>query len=258
MAENQLPDQYQFAKQFYRNVLNTSNGASITLTGHSLGGSLTQLLAAETGFSAVTFNPYGAKDLISAINARYELSLDPNATYNNITNHQTLLDGISRLDGSSPFGSDQLGQMQTHTALSELPAAMMITDSAHIGILSAVAFPATYLEVKFHWSHSIDKFTDEVFPQEALVAQVGQEFKDFVRALNDQIDAIEQARATAQANLQNDFLQLAATAGQTYQDVVNATSSAMEQLVDLLSTAAKSAVERIFEYFTTQIWKRCR
>ncbi|MBK8570451.1 MAG: hypothetical protein IPN81_11155 [Nitrosomonadales bacterium] len=47
--------------------------------------------------------------------------------------------------------------------------------------------------------------------------------------------------------MQNDFLQLAATAGQTYQDVVNATSSAMEQLVDLLSAAAKSAVETFLD-----------
>ncbi|MBK8570452.1 MAG: hypothetical protein IPN81_11160 [Nitrosomonadales bacterium] len=75
-----------------------------------MGGSLTQLLAAEKGIPAVTFNPYGTKDLIPVLNSRYSPNIDSNATYNNITNHQTLLDGISRLDGSSPFGSDQLAR----------------------------------------------------------------------------------------------------------------------------------------------------
>jgi len=251
MAANQLPDQYQFAKQFLEQVVNdpSNAGASITTTGHSLGGSLAQLLAAETGLTATTFNPYGTKDLIPALNSRYGLNIDPNATYNNITNHQTMLDGVSRLGSSSPFGSDQLGQMQMHVAFSELPAAVMIASSAFFpGGTSVVAFPATYLAVEFYWSHSIDRFTQEIYPQEALVTQVGQEFKDFVRTLNDQINAVEQAGATAQANLQNDFLQLAGTAGQTYQDVVNATSSAMGQLADLLSAAEKSAVKIFLDF----------
>src|SRR3989338_5274777 len=248
MAANQLPDQYQYARQFYIDVLNASGSTNIATTGHSLGGSLAQLLAADKGLQATTFNPYGTKDLIPALNSRYGLNIDPNATYNNITNHQTLLDGVSRLGSSSPFGSDQLGQMQTHVALTELPAAAMIAGSALMGGASVVAFPATYLAVEFYWSHSIDRFTDEVFPQEALVTQVGQEFKDFVRTLNDQINAVEQAGATAQANLQNDFLQLAGTAGQTYQDAVNATSSAMGQLADLLSAAEKSAVKIFLDF----------
>lgn len=58
MGVDQLPDQYQYARQFYFDVLAASKGAPITITGHSLGGSLTQLLAAETGLPAVTFNPY--------------------------------------------------------------------------------------------------------------------------------------------------------------------------------------------------------
>ncbi len=250
MAANKLPDQYQFAKQFLDQVLNDplNAGASITITGHSLGGSLAQLLAAETGLAATTFNPYGAKDLIPAINAQYGLSLDPNASYSNITNHQTTLDGVSLLGSSSPVGSDQLGQMQTHVAFSELPAAAMIAGSALMGVTSAVAFPATYLAVEFYWSHSIDRFTDEVFPQEALVAQVGHNFTDFVRTLNDQINAIEQAGATAQANLQNDFQQLAGTAGQTYQDTVNSVSAAMEQIAGAMTAAEKSAAKTFLDF----------
>jgi hypothetical protein len=122
MAVNQLPDQYLFAEQFLDQVVDaySNAGVSITITGHSLGGSLAQLLAAETGLSATTFNAYGTKDLVPDLNSRYGLNIDPNATYNNITNHQTMLDGVSRLDGSSPFGSDQLGQMQMHVAFRTL------------------------------------------------------------------------------------------------------------------------------------------
>jgi len=71
MAANKLPDQYQFAKQFLDQIVNdpSNAGASITITGHSLGGSLAQLLAAQTGLSAVTFNPYGTKDLIVRSNS---------------------------------------------------------------------------------------------------------------------------------------------------------------------------------------------
>ncbi len=251
MMANQLPDQYQYAKQFYRDVLAVSGDTPIATTGHSLGGTLAQLLAAESTqagnplLTAVTFNPYGAKDLIPAINAQYGLSLDPNASYSNITNHQTMLDGVSRLGSSFPVGSGQIGQMQTHTAASELVAAALVIAARG---MSPAAFPAAYLAVEFYWSHSIDRFTDEVFPQEALVAQVGHNFTDFVRTLNDQINAIEQAGATAQANLQNDFQQLAGTAGQTYQDTVNSVSAAMEQIAGAMTAAEKSAAKTFLDF----------
>ena len=74
MGANQLPDQYQYARQFLEEVKAAYQGAPITLTGHSLGGALTQLLAAETGLTATTFNAYGAKDLVPALNQRYGMA----------------------------------------------------------------------------------------------------------------------------------------------------------------------------------------
>lgn len=70
MGLRKVPDQYEYARNFYQKVQAAYGGASVTLTGHSLGGALTQLQAAETGLHAETFNPYGAKTLIPALNAR--------------------------------------------------------------------------------------------------------------------------------------------------------------------------------------------
>ncbi|MFZ3019431.1 MAG: calcium-binding protein [Gallionella sp.] len=211
---------------------------------------MAQLLAAETGLTASTFNPYGTKDLIPALNTRYGLSLDPNATYNNITNHQTLLDGVSRLDRSSPFGSDQLGQMQTHIALSELPAAAMVAGSALLGGASVVAFPATYVAVEFYWSHSIDRFTNEIFSPPT--PSVAKDFVDFARNLGNQINAIESSITSAAdpivIKLQDDFQKLSGTLAQTYQDAVNSTSTMMEQIADAMTAAEQSAVKTFLDF----------
>lgn len=57
-----VPSQKAGAVNFYNSIINSdlvSSSANITLTGHSLGGALTQLVAAETGAYAVTFNAPG-------------------------------------------------------------------------------------------------------------------------------------------------------------------------------------------------------
>ena len=56
------PSQKAGALNFYNSIINNdlvSSSVQITLTGHSLGGALTQLVAAETGAYAVTFNAPG-------------------------------------------------------------------------------------------------------------------------------------------------------------------------------------------------------
>ena len=252
LITNKLPDQYPLAQQFYNDVSSANSGAQITLTGHSLGGSLSQLLAAESTksgnitVSAVTFNPYGTKDIAATC------GVDPNGTYNNITNHQTMLDGVSRADSQSPIGSDQLGQMQTHAAPTEYVAAAMIAGSALLGPDSAVAFPATFLAVKFGWSHSIDRFTQEIFAPPTLTSSAAKGFVDFAHNLGNQINGLESSITSAAdpivTALQNDFQQLSGAIGQGYQGAVNSVSAAMAQIASAMTAAEKSAVQTFLDF----------
>ncbi|MDP1902717.1 MAG: DUF2974 domain-containing protein, partial [Pseudomonadota bacterium] len=151
MGLRKVPDQYEYARNFYQKVQAAYGGASVTLTGHSLGGALAQLQAAETGLHAETFNPYGAKTLIPALNEKYGLDLDPEATYSNITNHRTLFDGVSQIPGSA-----QLGEMNTRIAASELVALIAV---------ATIRSPALLTALSGYWSHSAERFTNEIFPE---------------------------------------------------------------------------------------------
>lgn len=141
MGLNLLPGQYQDAQNYLQQVIDANNGADISITGHSLGGALSQLLGAETGLYTETFNPYGAKDLVD------ELGIDPDGAYPNIHNNQTRFDPVSRLPGSG-----QLGDMTTYTAASELPAMMMGLPFGLPGVTAASLR-----------SHLLDRFTEEIF-----------------------------------------------------------------------------------------------
>ena len=72
----------------------------VTTTGHSLGGALAQLLAAEFGIRAETFNAYGAYDIA------VKLGMNPDAAMNLVTNHRDVFDPISSL--SDHIGSSSM------------------------------------------------------------------------------------------------------------------------------------------------------
>ena len=86
-----VPGQYTGALNFYNEILkmnNVSLVANITLTGHSLGGGLAQLVAAKTGVSAITFNAPGMKYALSKIDCNQE------GSYSNIKNYITMNDYV--------------------------------------------------------------------------------------------------------------------------------------------------------------------
>ena len=61
--EKKIPPQINEAKNFIKTIQADPKfkNKNITLTGHSLGGSLAQLIGAMYGYNTVTFNPYGTK-----------------------------------------------------------------------------------------------------------------------------------------------------------------------------------------------------
>ena len=65
---NKIPNQFYDAKKFYEKIKKNNPDTKITFVGHSLGGSLSQLMSNETGCDAVTFNAYGVKNIIGEEN----------------------------------------------------------------------------------------------------------------------------------------------------------------------------------------------
>jgi Ca2+-binding RTX toxin-like protein len=93
----QLPfghnDQYDAAKAFYKQVSDANQNAPISLTGHSLGGALAQLVGAATDTKATAFNAPGVANLLPSV-----LPENDNRTpadFTNITNHNLLADAVS-------------------------------------------------------------------------------------------------------------------------------------------------------------------
>lgn len=79
--------QYNDAKKLYNNVNQKYGNKRIVLTGHSLGGSLAQIVSAETGRKAVTFNAYGTGDILLNMGYKNQRLLD-------ITNYGNKNDNI--------------------------------------------------------------------------------------------------------------------------------------------------------------------
>lgn len=64
LAKKKLPNQYVDAQKFYEKVRKDFPDQEIIFTGHSLGGSLAQLMSNKTGHEAVTFNAYGVRNIL--------------------------------------------------------------------------------------------------------------------------------------------------------------------------------------------------
>lgn len=63
MSRSRIPAQATDALKAYDEIKRMYPNAEITVTGHSLGGSLAQIVSAIRGVAAVTFNAYGTKNM---------------------------------------------------------------------------------------------------------------------------------------------------------------------------------------------------
>ena len=96
MAKKKLPNQYADAQKFYEKVKKDFPDREIVFTGHSLGGSLAQLMSNKTGHETVTFNAYGVRDILQG-NVRDNLD--------NIRNYGNVDDSIYNLNLNNQLGN---------------------------------------------------------------------------------------------------------------------------------------------------------
>lgn len=98
MGLKKIPEQYEKAKEFTDVVQKYANlkNCDLTLTGHSLGGSLAQIMGATRNIPAVTFNAYGTKDILDNYNLKYDA--------NNVVNYINRHDGIATVNSQNYIG----------------------------------------------------------------------------------------------------------------------------------------------------------
>ena len=95
MARKNIPEQATEAIKVYDQVKQDYPNSEVTVTGHSLGGSLSQIVSSVRGCEAVTFNAYGTKDMFeNSANIKEE----------NIVNYVNEMDGVTMVNGENHVG----------------------------------------------------------------------------------------------------------------------------------------------------------
>ena len=99
MGLKEFPKQIEDAKALLSEIESNPDlrNCDITLTGHSLGGSLAQMLGALYGYKTVTFNAYGTKDILDNYNLKYNDK--------NIVNYSNKQDPITMSNSKNQIGT---------------------------------------------------------------------------------------------------------------------------------------------------------
>ena len=95
MAKSKIPAQTTDALKIYDKVKREHPNADIVVTGHSLGGSLAEIVSGIRGNLAVTFNAYGIRDMFRERNVLKE---------NNVVNYVNEYDAVSMVNGQNHIG----------------------------------------------------------------------------------------------------------------------------------------------------------
>lgn len=95
MTRSRIPEQTRDALDLYNRVKKEYPDKNITSTGHSLGGSLAEIVGALNGELAVGFNAYGVRDLFNENAVIQE---------DNIVNYVNIQDAVTMVNGENHIG----------------------------------------------------------------------------------------------------------------------------------------------------------
>ena len=121
MFMKKVPEQFYDAICVYADTKKKHLNANITITGHSLGGSLAQLVGAVSREKTVAFNPYGTKQILDNLK---EYKIIQHSDYSNITNYKTSNDLIfnafelgncNKNPGKTYIVEDNMGPINSHS-----------------------------------------------------------------------------------------------------------------------------------------------
>ena len=118
MWKRKFPEQANSALQVYYNIHQQYPNAEIILTGHSLGGSLAQIVGALYDVETVTFNAYGVKDVIKTNQAIYP---DKITNYVNLNDYNFMIKNTGNQIGTCYSVNSKSGVENNHKAESMLP-----------------------------------------------------------------------------------------------------------------------------------------
>ena len=116
--EKKFPEQANSALQTYYNIRQQYPNAEIILTGHSLGGSLAQIVGALYDVETVTFNAYGTKEVIKTNQTIYP---DKITNYINLNDYEVIIENTENQIGTCYSIKSKAGANNNHEAESMLP-----------------------------------------------------------------------------------------------------------------------------------------
>lgn len=191
LVMKKLPNQYADAQKFYEKVKKDFPNQEIVFTGHSLGGSLAQLMSNKTGHETVTFNAYGVRDILQG-NVRD--NLDNIRNYGNVDDSTYNLNLRNQLGQTYVIGYGKDSEYITKSPEGDYLGGTKLWQrhfTETMGNLEdAVEYKPSYLEGQVNMDIDFKDFdNNRVFTNEEIGEMSTDEFERLKSFINQQVAA---------------------------------------------------------------------